>query len=140
MTLTEILFWAAAGFLAWTYAGYPLAIFLVGTVRRLRIRPEVAEHAPSVSVILVPRDRDALVERLGNQKKMLARGRERLEECVRLAPRHETAWRKLGDAMKDARKNAKATKAYKQHLKVNPDTEDRDYVCDMLKDLGSSCS
>ncbi|NNE42691.1 MAG: glycosyltransferase [Gemmatimonadetes bacterium] len=61
MTVLEILFWTSAVFLAWTYAGYPVAILLLGALRSRRVRRE--DTYPYVSVVFVPKDRDPLVER-----------------------------------------------------------------------------
>ncbi len=80
-----------------------------------------------------------LVERLGENKKHLAEGRKTLQKCVKLAPRHPEAYRKLGDAYKDSGQRRDAIKYYKKHVAVNPEAVDRPDVCDALKAMGSGC-
>jgi len=80
-----------------------------------------------------------MVERLGEKKAMLLEGVKVLQRCVAMNPSSANAYRKLGDAFKDQGKLNEARQYYKKHLDVNPQTNDRDEVCDALRDLKSPC-
>ncbi|MDP2344674.1 MAG: tetratricopeptide repeat protein [Deltaproteobacteria bacterium] len=79
---------------------------------------------------------ETLVVRMGEDAKNLKRGVDMLERCVRLAPKHATAWKNLGNAYKGEKKNKLAVGAYKQHLVVNPGDPDNSFVEDFVTDLG----
>ncbi len=66
MLVLKTLFWGSLGALAWTHAGYPLA---VAAAARLRPRPVRAsdEYEPEVTVVVAAHDEEAVIERrLGN--------------------------------------------------------------------------
>ena len=48
--VAEVIFWASAAALLYTYAGYPLLIALVSTLRPRKVRRGAIE--PTVSVII----------------------------------------------------------------------------------------
>ena len=55
------LFWGSLGALAWTHAGYPLAM---GALARLRPRPvRKAEQTPSVTLVVSAHDEEAVIRR-----------------------------------------------------------------------------
>jgi glycosyltransferase involved in cell wall biosynthesis len=54
-------FWSSLGALAWTHAGYPLAM---GVLARMRPRPvHKAEQTPSVSLVVSAHDEEAMIRR-----------------------------------------------------------------------------
>ena len=54
-------FWGSLGALAWTHAGYPLAM---GVLARMRPRPaRKAEQTPSVSLVVSAHDEEAVIRR-----------------------------------------------------------------------------
>jgi glycosyltransferase involved in cell wall biosynthesis len=54
-------FWGSLGALAWTHAGYPLAM---GVLARMRPRPvHKAEQTPSVSLVISAHDEEAVIRR-----------------------------------------------------------------------------
>jgi cytochrome c-type biogenesis protein CcmH/NrfG len=79
---------------------------------------------------------ETLIVRMGEDPKNLKRGVEMLERCVKLAPKHPTAWKNLGNAYKGEKKNKLGIAAYKQHLIVNPNDPDNSFVEDFIGDLG----
>ncbi len=61
MAALKVLFWASAGALAWTHAGYP---FAAAALARVRTRPvRKGEIQPSVSVIVAAHDEEAVIAR-----------------------------------------------------------------------------
>jgi glycosyltransferase involved in cell wall biosynthesis len=59
--IARALFWGSLGALAWTHAGYPLAM---GLLARARPRPvRKAERTPSVSLIVSAHDEEAVIRR-----------------------------------------------------------------------------
>jgi tetratricopeptide (TPR) repeat protein len=79
---------------------------------------------------------ETLVVRLGDEMKNLRRGTEVLERCVKMKPKHQTAWKNLGNAYKTFNKKKDAIRAYKEHLKVAPDDVENSFVQDFITDLG----
>ena len=80
-----------------------------------------------------------LVERMGADDKNLKRGVQVLERCVVLSPDHQTAWKHLGNAFRQAGKGKKkdAVRAYKAHIAANPDDPEIDLLIrDWIKELG----
>ena len=79
---------------------------------------------------------ETLVVRMGENEKNLKRGIDVLEKCVKMVPKHPTAWRNLGNAYKQNPKRKKdAIAAYKKHLAISPDDSDNVTVLQDLKDL-----
>ncbi len=78
---------------------------------------------------------ETLVVMLGNDNKQLKRGIDALERCVRLAPKHESAWKNLGNAYKTLGKKKDAVRCYERHLAVNPDDPDNGDVKQSLADM-----
>jgi cellulose synthase/poly-beta-1,6-N-acetylglucosamine synthase-like glycosyltransferase len=62
MGLAKTIFWCAAGGLAWTHAGYPLAAQALARLRPRALRKDPAWE-PSVSVIVAAHDEEAVIER-----------------------------------------------------------------------------
>ena len=56
LRLAEIIFWASAGALSYTYAGYPLLLLIVSWLRPREIRP--APFEPTVSIIITAYNED----------------------------------------------------------------------------------
>ena len=54
MILLEVIFWAAAAFIAWTHVGYPLFVALLARVRPRPVRR--AEIQPAVTLIIAAHD------------------------------------------------------------------------------------
>ena len=79
---------------------------------------------------------DTLVVRMGEDMKNLKRGIELLEKCVKMTPKHATAWKNLGNAYRTINKRKEAANAYKQHLTQNPDDPENNIIIDMLEDVG----
>ena len=78
---------------------------------------------------------DTLIVRMGEVPKNLQRGIEMLQRCVKLSPRHPSAWKNLGNAFKSERKNKQSIDAYQQHLLVNPHDPENSFVADFIADL-----
>ena len=78
---------------------------------------------------------DTLIVRMGEVPKNLKRGIEMLQRCVKLSPRHPSAWKNLGNAFKSERKNKQSIDAYQQHLLVNPHDPENSFVADFIADL-----
>ena len=79
---------------------------------------------------------ETLVVRLGTEAANLKRGITVLENCVRLAPKHATAWKNLGNAYKTINKKGDAIRAYRTHIAANPDDVENLIIQDFIKDLG----
>lgn len=61
----EILFWSAAGAIAWTGVGFPIAVSAWGSIRRRRVRQAGIE--PTVSVIIAAHNEEQTIARkIGN--------------------------------------------------------------------------
>src|SRR5574340_136617 len=60
--LLRALFWASAGWLVWTHAGYPLAAGALARVRERRVARDPGAE-PSVSVIVAAHNEDSVIER-----------------------------------------------------------------------------
>ena len=59
--ITKGLFWGSLGALAWTHAGYPLAM---GALARIRPRPvSKVDQTPSVALIISAHDEEAVIRR-----------------------------------------------------------------------------
>ncbi len=61
MQMIEVVFWAAAGLLVYTHAGYPLVLALLGRARPQRPVPAL-ERLPSVSLIIAAHDEQRVIE------------------------------------------------------------------------------
>jgi glycosyltransferase involved in cell wall biosynthesis len=73
-------FWGSLGALAWTHAGYPLAM---GVLARLRPRPvHKAEQTPSVSLVVSAHDEEAVIRRRVENAIALDYPPEKLEVVV----------------------------------------------------------
>ena len=59
--LAKALFWSAAGALAWTHAGYPLATAALVRLRRRPVR--AADVTPTVALIVAAHNEQAVIER-----------------------------------------------------------------------------
>ena len=59
--LAKVLFWSSAGALAWTHAGYPLAVAALARVRSRRVRKE--DISPSVTLVVAAHDEEVVIER-----------------------------------------------------------------------------
>ncbi len=74
------LFWGSLGALAWTHAGYPLAM---GALARIRPRPvRKAEAAPSVTLVVSAHDEEAVIRRRIDNALALDYPEESLEVVV----------------------------------------------------------
>jgi cellulose synthase/poly-beta-1,6-N-acetylglucosamine synthase-like glycosyltransferase len=74
------LFWGSLGALAWTHAGYPLAM---GVLARLRPRPvRKAEHTPSVALVVSAHNEEAVIRRRIENALALDYPDDRLEVVV----------------------------------------------------------
>lgn len=78
MLAVEILFWASAGLLVYTHAGYPVALWLVA---RRPVRWPDAE-LPSVSLIVAAYDEEAVIARKVENVRSLDYPRDKLELIV----------------------------------------------------------
>jgi tetratricopeptide (TPR) repeat protein len=81
---------------------------------------------------------ETLVVRMGTDVKNLKRGIEVLENCVKLQPKHASAWKTLGNAYKTLTppRKKEALRAYRAHMQVNPDDIENLIITDLIKDLG----
>ena len=78
--IARALFWGSLGALAWTHAGYPLAI---GLLARARPRPvRKAEQTPSVSLVVSAHDEEAVIRRRIDNALALDYPEDRLEVVV----------------------------------------------------------
>ena len=77
----EYLFWAAAGLLVYTHAGYPLLLWLLTRGRGERTSAEPAE-LPRTSVIIAAHDEQEVIERRVRNALALDYPRDRLEVIV----------------------------------------------------------
>ena len=78
--LAKGIFWASLGALAWTHAGYPLAVAVAARVRPRPVRR--GDHVPSVSVIVAAHDEEAVIGPRLENLLMLDYPRDRLEIVV----------------------------------------------------------
>jgi cellulose synthase operon protein C len=102
----------------------------------LRSYEKALEADPKSSIALCAMG-ETLVVRLGTETKSLKRGIDVLESCVKMAPKHKSAWMNLGNAYKTVGKKKDAIRAYKAHLANNPEeTTETMIVRDQLSDLG----
>ena len=62
MLVAKALFWGSLGALAWTHAGYPLAVGALARVRERRVAKDTS-WAPSVSVIVAAHNEEAVIAR-----------------------------------------------------------------------------
>jgi tetratricopeptide (TPR) repeat protein len=79
---------------------------------------------------------ETLVQRMGTEVANLKRGIDVLERCVRLAPKHATAWKVLGNAYKTVNKKKDAIRAYHAHIAANPEDIENMILQDFIADLG----
>jgi cellulose synthase/poly-beta-1,6-N-acetylglucosamine synthase-like glycosyltransferase len=78
--ISRALFWGSLGALAWTHAGYPLAM---GVLARVRPRPvRKAEHTPSVSLVVSAHNEEAVIRRRIENALALEYPDDRLEVVV----------------------------------------------------------
>jgi cellulose synthase/poly-beta-1,6-N-acetylglucosamine synthase-like glycosyltransferase len=68
MILLEVIFWTAAGFIAWTHVGYPLFMALLARVRPRPVRRAPIE--PRVLLVIAAHDEEASIE--ATVRRMLA--------------------------------------------------------------------
>jgi cellulose synthase/poly-beta-1,6-N-acetylglucosamine synthase-like glycosyltransferase len=60
MILLEVIFWTAAGFIAWTHVGYPLFMAMLARVRPRPVRRKPIE--PSVLLVIAAHDEEGSIE------------------------------------------------------------------------------
>ena len=60
MVLLQVIFWAAAAFIAWTHVGYPLFVALLARVRPRPVRREAIE--PTVTLVIAAHDEQDSIE------------------------------------------------------------------------------
>src|SRR5688572_12503161 len=66
----EILFWSSVAFVAYVYAGYPLLLFLMRTLRSRRVHK--ADIEPTVSLVIAAHnERDRIAAKLQNCLELL---------------------------------------------------------------------
>ena len=78
---------------------------------------------------------ETLIVRLGTEAANLKRGTEVLERCVKLAPKHASAWKNLGNAYKTVNKTKDAIRCYKAHIAANPEDVENMILQDFIADL-----
>jgi cellulose synthase/poly-beta-1,6-N-acetylglucosamine synthase-like glycosyltransferase len=61
MGVLKLVFWSSLGALAWTHAGYPVALAALARSRRRAVRK--VDGAPTVSIIVAAHDEEAVIER-----------------------------------------------------------------------------
>ena len=81
MTAVEIAFWASAGLIVWTHAGYPLALLALAGLARSRAGAE-GTAAPSVSLIVAAHDEEKVIAAKVANALALEYPRDRLELIV----------------------------------------------------------
>ncbi|HEX8743819.1 MAG TPA: glycosyltransferase family 2 protein [Thermoleophilaceae bacterium] len=79
--LLKLLFWGSSGLIAYTHAGYPLALMAAARGRGERDRPRLGE-LPSVSLIVAAYDEEAVIEDKVRNALALDYPRDRLELIV----------------------------------------------------------
>jgi tetratricopeptide (TPR) repeat protein len=79
---------------------------------------------------------ETLVVRMGEEAKNLRKGIEMLERCVKLNPKHPSAWKNLGNGYRTVNKRKDAANAYKQHLTQNPTDPENGIITELLEDVG----
>jgi glycosyltransferase involved in cell wall biosynthesis len=78
--ISRVVFWGSLGALAWTHAGYPLAM---GVLARIRPRPvRKAEHTPSVALVVSAHNEEAVIRRRIENALALDYPEDRLEVVV----------------------------------------------------------
>jgi glycosyltransferase involved in cell wall biosynthesis len=78
--IARVLFWGSLGALAWTHAGYPLAM---GVLARVRPRPvRKADETPSVSLVVSAHNEEAVIRRRIENALALDYPEDRLEVVV----------------------------------------------------------
>ena len=71
--MIRVLFWGSLKALAWTHAGYPVAM---GALARLRPRPvRKADETPSVALVVSAHDEEAVIRRRIESSRWSAIGR-----------------------------------------------------------------
>jgi cellulose synthase/poly-beta-1,6-N-acetylglucosamine synthase-like glycosyltransferase len=78
----EVLFWGSLALLVYTHAGYPLALWLVSRLRRMRGRDGALAELPAVSLIVAAYDEEDVIARKVENVLALDYPRERLELIV----------------------------------------------------------
>jgi cellulose synthase/poly-beta-1,6-N-acetylglucosamine synthase-like glycosyltransferase len=82
MGIVELVFWAAAGLLAYTHVGYPLLLQALVALRGSRPAHGAWSELPSVSLIVAAHDEEAVIERKVRDALALDYPRSRLELIV----------------------------------------------------------
>jgi cellulose synthase/poly-beta-1,6-N-acetylglucosamine synthase-like glycosyltransferase len=78
----EAVFWAAAGLIVYTHAGYPLLLWLLARVGRTRGTTAAGDRTPPLSLIVAARDEEAVIADKVRNALALDYPRERLELIV----------------------------------------------------------
>jgi cellulose synthase/poly-beta-1,6-N-acetylglucosamine synthase-like glycosyltransferase len=81
MAIVKVFFWASAGALVWTHAGYPLAARALARVRSWPVRWD-DDALPAVSLIVTAHDEEAVIERRLENLRALDYPTDRLELVV----------------------------------------------------------
>ena len=79
--IAKVVFWASAGALVWTHAGYPLAARALARVRPRPVRTD-EEALPTVAVIVAAHDEEPVIERRVANLRELDYPSDRLEVVV----------------------------------------------------------
>jgi cellulose synthase/poly-beta-1,6-N-acetylglucosamine synthase-like glycosyltransferase len=58
----EVVFWVAAGLIAYTHLGYPLLLWLLSRLPRRPVRPYPLRDLPSVTLIIAAHDEEEVIE------------------------------------------------------------------------------
>ena len=75
-----ILFWASVCLLMYIYLGYPLLVFLIGAIRRRKVRKEI--QYPPVSIVIAAYNEEAHIRKTIENKLSLEYPKERLDIVV----------------------------------------------------------
>ncbi len=72
MRLLDLAFWAAAGFIAYTYVGYPLIVWLLARLRRSHVaEPDALDAWPALTVVVaVHNERGRIARKLANLRSL----------------------------------------------------------------------
>ena len=81
MAIAKVLFWASAGALVWTHAGYPLAARMLVRVRERPVRRD-DDLLPPVSLIVAAHNEETVIERRLENLRSLDYPSDRLELVV----------------------------------------------------------